>query len=172
MHTSSSNALSFNHLSHIHDYSYYDKRNSATYNRRCIDGHITSCGNCVGYCKYSGHEGFLTAKHRREHDCLGKECFYYLPKVKQKSLGKKTDTSASSIIDIISEQLSLFEGMRAMSAAKNPVGGWIIKYITITNQYPISNIERHLSSTLGEAITLTKLNYDFETAVNLIFYSN
>lgn len=51
---------------------------------RCIDGHRTSCGNCVGYCRYSGHEGFLTRELRKEHNCLGKQCDYYLPKPRKK----------------------------------------------------------------------------------------
>lgn len=29
------------------------------YNRKCIDGKITSCSNCVGYCQYNKHPGFF-----------------------------------------------------------------------------------------------------------------
>lgn len=36
-----------------------------------IDGH-----DVVGYCHYSGHQGYLLNKHLKEHDCLQKECHY------------------------------------------------------------------------------------------------
>lgn len=65
------------------DFSYaaYNKpyRGNA-HQRRCIDGKVTGCGNCVGYCTYSEHEGFLTRELRKKHDCIGKACFYYRPK--------------------------------------------------------------------------------------------
>ena len=50
--------------------------------RRCIDGKTTSCSNCVGYCQYKGHPGFLTRKQRQNHNCLNKNCYYYLQKPK------------------------------------------------------------------------------------------
>ena len=52
------------------------------YNRRCIDGHITGIGNCVGYCLYEGHPGYLTKSLRKEHDCIKKNCYHYEPKVR------------------------------------------------------------------------------------------
>ena len=55
------------------------------HNRRCIDGRMTGSGKCVGYCRYDGHPGFLTREQRKEHNCIQKECFYYLPKVKAAS---------------------------------------------------------------------------------------
>lgn len=47
-------------------------------NRRLIDGKITGCGKCVGYCRFEKHPGFLTRMQRKEHNCLGKRCFYYI----------------------------------------------------------------------------------------------
>lgn len=63
------------------DYRMFESKN--TTQRRCIDGRITGSNKCVGYCQYLGHPGFLTEKNRREHDCLGKGCRYYVPKVKR-----------------------------------------------------------------------------------------
>lgn len=63
-------------------YRHFEKQSRDKINRRCIDGRITGCGKCVGYCRYNGHPGFLTREHRKEHDCLGKGCYYYLPKKK------------------------------------------------------------------------------------------
>lgn len=50
------------------------------HHRRCINGKITGCGNCVGYCKYNGHPGYLTKELRKQHDCVKKDCNYYVPK--------------------------------------------------------------------------------------------
>lgn len=52
------------------------------YNRRCIDGTVTGCGKCVGYCTFYEHEGFLTKELRKKHDCLRKGCRYYVARVK------------------------------------------------------------------------------------------
>lgn len=48
--------------------------------RRLINGRITGCGKCVGYCRYDGHPGYLDKTLRQAHDCLRKGCFYYAPK--------------------------------------------------------------------------------------------
>ena len=48
--------------------------------RKCIDGIITSCGNCVGYCMYCEHSGFLTKELRKKHNCIGKQCHHYVEK--------------------------------------------------------------------------------------------
>ena len=62
-------------------YHMFENKNSPQ--RRCIDGKITGSNKCVGYCRYIGHPGFLTEKHRKEHDCLGKGCRYYASKEKK-----------------------------------------------------------------------------------------
>lgn len=66
------------------DYFTYEKRVGAVRTRRCIDGVVTGCGKCVGYCSFDGHPGYLTEEHRRKHNCLGKGCFYYFEKPKVK----------------------------------------------------------------------------------------
>lgn len=76
------NRITYN-IEITHNYVYYDKIYSSSYNRRCIDGKITGCGNCVGYCTYIEHSGFLTKQQRQEHNCIKKNCFYYLPKPKK-----------------------------------------------------------------------------------------
>lgn len=55
---------------------------SPPHRRRCIDGKITGCGNCVGFCKFNGHPGYLTKELRKKHDCIKKACHYYVPKAK------------------------------------------------------------------------------------------
>lgn len=82
--TASSVTITFNG-NYIHSsdlpYSAFDKGvGNNKYNRRCIDGKITGCGKCVGYCTFSIHEGFLTKELRKKHNCVKKDCLYYVPK--------------------------------------------------------------------------------------------
>ena len=63
------------------EYSAYPNKSMGTpHHRRCINGKTTGCGNCVGYCKYNGHPGYLTRELRKQHDCVKKGCNYYIPK--------------------------------------------------------------------------------------------
>ncbi len=55
---------------------------TSPHHRRCIDGRITGCGNCVGYCSFRDHPGYLTKDLRKKHDCIKKACNYYVPKAK------------------------------------------------------------------------------------------
>ena len=153
------------------DYTFYENRYNEQYNRTCIDGSITSCGNCVGYCKYAGHEGFLTKKQRQEHNCLGKGCFYYLPKIKKPHNKPKIADSRQSILQLISNALSDLEGLRVIDTSKDSHGVWRMRYVTITNEYSIPDIEHRLSALLDATVSLLKLDCDFEKAVKLIFAS-
>ncbi len=67
-------------------YQQMERRYGNGYNRRLIDGKITGCGKCVGYCKYQDHAGFLTKDLRKEHNCLGKGCFYYISKKGERTI--------------------------------------------------------------------------------------
>jgi len=58
-------------------------KNESPHHRRCIDGKITGCGNCVGFCQFRDHPGYLTKELRKEHNCIKKGCNYYIPKVKK-----------------------------------------------------------------------------------------
>ena len=60
---------------------YPASHHNAPHHRRCINGKITGCGNCVGYCNYSGHPGYLTKELRKNHNCIKKGCNYYIPKM-------------------------------------------------------------------------------------------
>ncbi len=63
-------------------YSSYEAKNTTPHHRKCIDGKVTGSGNCVGYCQYCQHPGYLTKELRKEHNCIKKGCNYYLPKEK------------------------------------------------------------------------------------------
>lgn len=63
-------------------FNYYEEQSKNKYERRCIDGKVTHSGKCIGYCECSLHSGFLTREQRKQHDCIVKQCFYYVPKTK------------------------------------------------------------------------------------------
>lgn len=64
----------------IKTYLQYEKEHGSGHHRRCIDGKMTSSGNCVGFCRYYGHKGFLTEDLRKEHNCTRRGCDWYLAK--------------------------------------------------------------------------------------------
>lgn len=67
----------------INRYEYYEKNSPSVYARKSIDGSIVGCSNCVGFCQFEGHPGFLTKKQRKQHNCINKKCFYYISKPKK-----------------------------------------------------------------------------------------
>ncbi len=146
-------------------YSYYDSHYCNTYSRRCIDGSTAGCSKCVGYCQYEGHEGFLTEKQRKAHNCIEKACFYYLPKPKTIRERKQ---NISDIGDLVATLLSRFEGLRPMRIEEEQSGVCLIKYITITNAYVISEIEHEVSQALGKTAKMVKLDYDFDRVTQLL----
>lgn len=78
-------------------YRILEQKESSPHHRRCINGQITGCGKCVGYCSYNGHPGYLTNKLRKEHNCIKKKCFYYVAKNKEPYEG----------VNLLSEALAL-----------------------------------------------------------------
>lgn len=151
------------------DFKYYENKSGSKYNRRCIDGKMTGCGNCVGYCQYIGHSGFLTKEQRKEHNCIEKCCIYYLPKIKQEKTRKLTDNRQNEVFDIANNLISKYEGMRIINVSRNQSGRWLVNYISITNGYSIVAIENKISMIIGESIKMVNLNYDFDYAAHLIF---
>lgn len=150
------------------DYAYLDKAQKDNHHRRCIDGRITGRCNCVGYCNYEKHPGFLTAGHCTQHRCAEKGCHYFLPKLKQEKPASKRSNSGNEIVTIAAEVISAFEGLKIMRAEKAD-GGWRLKYITLSNDYPIGMIAENISEVVGETVVMINLNYDFELAAQLIF---
>ena len=70
------------------NYSSFESKYTSPHRRRCIDGQITGCGNCVGYCTFHEHPGYLTQQLRKEHNCVKNNCFYYHPKEKYTQTNK------------------------------------------------------------------------------------
>lgn len=153
----------------VYDYSYFDNKQNHTHNRRTIDGSITGCGKCVGYCQFSEHSGFLTKEQRKEHNCIGKGCHYYLSKPKTEKVKTVRRNTTNEIIQKSSEVISAFEGIKIIRAEEITKGGWKLKYVTLTNEYSIADLEKLISSVLGQKAVMQRLNYDFEIAAQLIY---
>ena len=100
---------------------------------------------------------------------MEKGCHYFLQKPKQeKTVSKKSDPQ-SEIVSIASKAISAFEGMKIMRAEKANGGNWRVKYIAISDSYPIKEITQNISEMIGETVVMINLNYDFEIAARLIF---
>ncbi len=151
-----------------YDYAYFDGLHSNPHRRRCIDGSITGSGKCIGYCQFSEHLGFLTESLCKKHQCIEKDCHHFLPKQHQSHTITNKEPRPTEVVLIASELLSALEGIKVLRADKSS-DGWKLNYITITNSYSIEEIEKSISDTIGENVTMVKLNYDFDTAVKIIF---
>lgn len=152
-----------------YDYFYYNSKQNHTHDRRTIDGTITGCGKCVGYCQFSEHSGFLTKEQRKEHNCIGKECHYYLSKPKAEKVKISRKNNTTEVIKKASEVIANLEGIKIIRAEGITQGGWKLKYVTLTNDYSIADLERLISTVLGQKAVMQRLNYDFEIAAQLIY---
>lgn len=150
-------------------YEHYEKQSSSAYNRRCIDGKITGCGNCVGYCQFEGHPGFLTSRLRTQQDCINKQCHYYLPKPKRNKLPDPYDISEELMAAAQDKAVSM-EGLRFIKVAEE-VNRWVLSYITISNEYTLDSIAEKLQDEFGISVSFRRLNYDFDICVRLLMDS-
>ena len=100
---------------------------------------------------------------------MEKGCHYFLPKPEQeKAVAEKPDHQ-SEIVSIASKAISAFEGMKIMRADISNTGDWRVKYIAISDSYPIKEITQNISKMVGETVVMINLNYDYEIAARLIF---
>lgn len=150
-------------------YEQYENQSRTVHNRRCIDGKITGSNNCVGYCEYKEHSGFLTLEHRKQHRCIEKGCFYYINKERStKETCKQKQNGAEFLVNIVSDCIKDYEGLKVLHAIPNGYDGWVLRYITITNDYPINLIEETISKKTGVTVNMERLNYDFDVCVKLL----
>lgn len=150
-------------------YAQYEKQNHSKHNRRCIDGTVTGCNKCVGYCQYRGHPGFLTAKQRLEHDCIGKQCFYYIPKPpKEKEMPKHFVDLSSTILTMVHRAMIEDGGVRVIRVENTEFNQYKAFYITITNEFEFEKYSSQIQSELDIELNFVKLNYDFDKCVALL----
>lgn len=149
------------------EYQRMEERCGQGHNRKCIDGRVTGCGKCVGYCKYAGHPGFLTERQRAEHDCLGKGCAYYLPKPEKiRSLPKTTDP-ARLLLEMARNAVSEMEGLK-VTRVMNRDGSWIANYVTLSNEYRLDQAEKMINRQSGFRFRFNRLDLDFDTCVQIV----
>ena len=147
-------------------YIQYEQQSNSRINGRCIDGSLTSCGNCVGYCQYREHPGFLTKKQRKEHDCINKRCCYYLSKP-EKPRQEKVDDISSILLRVARESAKGIDDIQILNARRE-CETWVIGYITVFGQYNFSDIEQKMHDAFGVPVIMKKLDYSFERCVELI----
>ena len=135
--------------------------------RRCIDGSSVQNSKCVGYCNFSEHRGFLTEKERRKHDCMGKNCEHYLPKVSSSSRGSKIKASSSFDVKELNEAIKKYEGIRIIKA-ESDFSGNIRAYYTAISNYDINKLQKEILLKTNINVTLVKLPYSFENAVEAV----
>lgn len=147
-------------------YEMHERTCRDTYNRRCIDGSITGCGKCVGYCEFADHPGYLTKEMRREHNCIKKGCHYYRRKEKHVA-DRETAQPPVPMLDIAQAETKELEGIKAIRAEKG-CNGWVIYCVAIA-EYALEAIADRIRKRSGEEVQLMILPYQFDVAAKLIF---
>ncbi len=149
------------------EYRKMEERYGEGHNRKCIDGKITGCGKCVGYCKYAGHPGFLTEQQRSDHNCIAHDCNYYLPKPEKIRNIPGTADPSKMLLKLASREVADMEGLK-ITRIWNRNGSWIANYVTISNGYHLEQAEKNVRSRTGFDFSFHKLNFDFDTCVQIV----
>lgn len=151
-------------------YNDYDRR-YGRHKRPCIDGKVTGSCNCVGYCEYEIHPGFLTEQLRKSHRCIENGCIHY----REKQVTENIPQIVIPQRDMTEELLCLanhctaeFEGMKFIRVAQTAYNCWTAYYVAISD-YALNRIEQHISERTGVDVTFQRLNYKYDIAAKLIF---
>ena len=147
-------------------YAIYERRFGWGYNRKCIDGKVTSCSNCVGYCQYNKHPGFLTAEHLTKHNCAEKGCDYYIAKSKRVKI--KNSEYAAEVLEFVRSKVKSNEGIRIMNIKEQGDDKYIAYYVTVTNDISFEEVIRDVKLKFNLDLKLEQLNYDFDTCAEII----
>ena len=147
-------------------YGQFERKSPTKYQRKCIDGSITGCGNCVGYCQFYEHPGFLTQKHREQHDCLNKKCFYYVPKPKAKHIFNDKNFE-TDLLKLVQKSVEGMDDLRIINVRKKG-DTWFVGYITVFGGHILLEIEDVLRQNIGVPIVMQKLDYSFDRCVELL----
>ena len=150
-------------------YEYYESVSPSNINRRCINGRITGSGKCVGYCAYNGHPGFLTKNLRKEHNCIGKGCFYYIAKERTESEIAVTYIDHSLfILEEVRKHLKYSDSIYPVKVKRNSFDNYSVCYVTISSERIPDRLPKKLSDDFGVNVNFERLNYDFDKCYELI----
>lgn len=151
-------------------YEKLEKAYGNNHNRKTISGQIVGSNRCVGYCKFKEHAGFLTQQNRKEHNCIGKGCNYYVPKEKT-NYTKSIVISAPDYCDDIlklAQSLTKDDAVFITKVIRNGLFEYSIEFFSITNERVIEKHIEAISDYFGVEINLKQKNYDYEICVNLM----
>ena len=152
------------------EYEKYESRSFSKTERRRIDGRTTGCGNCTGYCKYAFHPGFLTKELEKEHCCIEKECFHYVPREKTKEKRENTARDfCKEILKSAERRTAYAEGIRVTRAAKSG-NGYTVFFASITKDFETNEISRVIGNEFGTEVTFRKLECSYEQSARLVIY--
>lgn len=140
-----------------------------SYVRQTIDGNCVGCGKCVGFCQYDGHPGFLTSEQRKTHDCLGKNCFYYVSKPVSEKKPSVLQNEMHEMLSVANKSIDTQEGIRFLDAVQCEFKKWQLGYITITNDYSLTAAKEVLEKTFNCEVVFLKKRYSYERCVQLLF---
>ena len=149
-------------------YEQYEKQCRSKYDRRCIDNTVTGCNKCVGYCQYEEHPGFLTEKLRQEHNCIGKQCFHYVAKPKEKNTPQLIVDLTSSILSMVHQVMCQNEYARVIRVENAEFRKYNAYYVSITNECKFDRYSSQIKDELGVDVNFINLNYDFDKCVALL----
>lgn len=133
---------------------------------RCINGQITGSSACVGYCQYCEHPGYLTKELRKQHNCIQKECRYYVPKPKEQT-GDTEQVLTDKLMRFAQQAVSDIEDMRILRVFRES-NVWVVKYITVFSTPIFSSIEQSLQKIAGAPVFMEREEYDFDRCVRLM----
>lgn len=148
-------------------YDFYEKKAHSIHNRRCIDGKITGCGNCVGYCQYEMHPGFLTKELRQEHNCIKKGCYYYIPKPRKIGFEHASKSLSKEILSFSQAYTTESDGIKFVRADKQSADNYTIYYIAITNDIELNTLKVKIQNQFICNVNFVKLSYTFDVCEQL-----
>ena len=151
-------------------YSAFEKYNSPSeYTRRCINGKTIGCNKCVGYCQYEGHPGFLTKEQRQQHDCIGKECRYYVAKPKKQRCEVRTfKEKINAVLEFAQSIIDINSGVKVIRVEAEEDKSYKAYFVAITNDFRFETCYRAFHAAFNADIVFVRLNYDFDTCAALI----
>lgn len=152
-----------------HPYTEMETRFGKSHVRKTIDGHRVGCSKCIGFCQYDGHPGFLTYEQLKKHDCIGKKCFYYISKPAKDKMPPEKENKDKRIVDAANECINSQEGIRFLDAIQCELKKWQLGYITITNDYSLSDTKEILERQFGCEVIFSKKQYSYERCIQLLF---
>lgn len=149
-------------------YEYFNTHFGKPTEKKCIDGRITGSNKCCGFCNYAGHPGFLTQRNIADHQCLKKECMYFIERTRKKRVFRNAVGRTIREIEFLAlSEITKFEGMKIIQAKWNTTEV-VLQYVSIVD-YNLSAIEDKIESISNVSVRFQQIPCDYLIAVGIIF---